>query len=110
MGNVEKISLFPIKGLRGFDVGVGDDCPDVEMTTFGLKVGLLRDRCFIVGTKDSQGKFDFVTMRVKPKLALITVAPNAHYTSLMLSAPEMPSIHVTFPSIEKLFHIRFNTL
>ncbi|XP_075262229.1 mitochondrial amidoxime-reducing component 1-like [Convolutriloba macropyga] len=98
VGDIEQISIYPIKGLKGFKIGQSEKCPQVHVTQFGLKCGDLRDRCFVLGScRNSKEKFEFITMRTVPKLALIDVEPFDSFAKVKLSVAGMEDIVVQFP-------------
>ncbi|XP_075262442.1 mitochondrial amidoxime-reducing component 1-like [Convolutriloba macropyga] len=105
VGTVKSIALYPIKGVPGFPVGGSPEdgigkgtSPPVEVTPLGLKCGKLRDRCFVLGRYNKQDEFEFISPRSVPKMMLVKVRPTEDFSAVIVSAPGMEEITVTFPS------------
>lgn len=82
-GNVSKITVYPVKSLKGVDV-------DTSVCSYAgivahVNGSLLKDRCWVVLRNGNM-----VTARQKPKMVLIV--PSLHDNTLHLDAPGMDTL------------------
>ncbi|KAK2141920.1 hypothetical protein LSH36_1017g00010 [Paralvinella palmiformis] len=88
VAKLTRITLFPVKSMRGVDV------KEAECTYTGLRAGGFRDRCFMV----TDSKYDFVSARKISKMS--TIVAHVKDGQIHLSAEGSEPISV--PLLVKL--------
>jgi len=82
-GQVSRITIYPVKSLKGVDVDISD-CSYTGIVAH-KNGSLIKDRCWVVLKGGN-----IVTGRQKPKMVLIV--PSLHGDSLHLDAPGMDTV------------------
>ncbi|XP_054168416.1 mitochondrial amidoxime reducing component 2-like [Oppia nitens] len=80
VAKVIKLIIYPIKSLPGIEVN------EVTITKSGLKSGPVRDRMWILITKENR----FITQRIEPSLALLR--QSIHQNEIWIDGPDMPTL------------------
>ncbi|EDS36073.1 molybdenum cofactor sulfurase [Culex quinquefasciatus] len=84
VGELADLYIYPIKSCGAIRV------THMDCTIIGPKLGLLRDRIFMVTRTDGT----YICARTFPKLLLIQPSFNEQFEQMTLSAPGMPDITV----------------
>lgn len=92
VGEVTDLQIFPIKSCGAIRL------TQMDCSVIGPKLGLLRDRIFMVIQTDGT----FITGRSHPRLVLIQPRFDEQYETMTLSAPGMMDISV---DVKRLFSV-----
>lgn len=84
VGELSDLFIYPIKSCGAIRVN------HIDCTIIGPKLGLLRDRIFMITRTDGT----YICARTFPKLLLIQPSFDEQYETMTLSAPGMPDITV----------------